>query len=149
MIEQAGLDADLLETPACGSGREPCAVLDPVESLLLGRSDELAVDHERGCGVSVVGVEAEDRCHVAMLGVASSSETGKRRASSEEQPKLGPHASTHPIPSHRTPTRGGAGEPACVSLSSVIDAGLHGFRPSFAIMSRRRLPEASLNWDRG
>ena len=34
------------------------------QSLLGDRGDQLAVDHEAGCGIGVKGVEAENGCHV-------------------------------------------------------------------------------------
>jgi hypothetical protein len=38
-------------------------VLDAVQALLFDRVDELAVDHERGGGIAVEGVQAEDCGH--------------------------------------------------------------------------------------
>ena len=61
-----------------GERGEARAVLDPVEALLLGGGDELAVDDERGRGVAVVRVQAEDRGHrgIVRAAVAALSRVG-------------------------------------------------------------------------
>ena len=63
VVELLGLQARVGEAPRGGQRREAGAVLDAVETLLLGGCDELAVDDE-SCGrVTVEGVEPQDRGH--------------------------------------------------------------------------------------
>ena len=54
------------QAAACAG--KPATVLDPVEPLLLGGADELAVDDERGGGIAVVRVQSEDRRQAEILG---------------------------------------------------------------------------------
>ena len=68
VVEVARLDPGVGKAPARGLCRKPRAMLDPVEPLLLGGRDELAVEDERGCRVTVVGVQAEDRRHGVIFG---------------------------------------------------------------------------------
>ena len=63
VVELLRRDAGVGEAPAGGERGEAGAVLDAVEPLLLDGGDELPVDDERGGGVAVVGVQAEDRGH--------------------------------------------------------------------------------------
>jgi hypothetical protein len=64
VVEIAGLETRICETPCGRQLREPGAVLDAVEALLLRRRDECPVDEECRRRVAVKGVEAEDRGHV-------------------------------------------------------------------------------------
>ncbi len=64
VVELLGLQAGVSETPRGGQRGKAGAVLDAVETLLLGGGDELAVDDE-SCGrVTVEGVEPQDRGHL-------------------------------------------------------------------------------------
>jgi hypothetical protein len=63
VVELVRLQPGVLEAPRRGPRREAGAVLHTVEALLLGGAHELAVEHERGCGVAVEGVQAQDRGH--------------------------------------------------------------------------------------
>ncbi len=67
VVEAGRVETALLQAPARGVGREAGDVLDPGEALLLGGSEQLAVDDERRRGVAVVRVQAEDGGHMPML----------------------------------------------------------------------------------
>jgi hypothetical protein len=60
MIEVRKRKPRLAQAIGDGLRGEARPVLDAPEAFLLGRRDEHAVAHQRGCGVAVEGVEAED-----------------------------------------------------------------------------------------
>src|SRR5262249_36638057 len=64
-------DAPLLQDEVDGETREPGVVLDAAEALLLRGRDQLAVLHQGGRGVVVVGGEPEDG-HQSCLRAAAS-----------------------------------------------------------------------------
>src|SRR3954447_15401053 len=67
MIDVADRKTSVLEAPRGRKRREACDVLEPVEALLLGRRDQLPVDHESRGRVTVIGVETEDRRHGRLM----------------------------------------------------------------------------------
>ena len=65
VVELARIEPRVAQAPRSRQRREAGHVLDAVETLFLGRRDELAVDHEGRRRIAVKGVEPQDRGHVA------------------------------------------------------------------------------------
>src|SRR5512132_1915982 len=63
VIDVARVQTCLLQAPRRGKRRKASDMLHAAEPLLLRGGDERTVDHERCGGVTVEGVEAEDRRH--------------------------------------------------------------------------------------
>ena len=60
MIDVGRSDAAHLQARANRLGRKPGDVLDAAKALFFDRRDELAVAHEDGRDVAVIGVDAEN-----------------------------------------------------------------------------------------
>jgi hypothetical protein len=80
VVELARLEAGIAQAPGCGERREARNVLDAVEALFLGSSDQLSVDHEGRSRVTVEGVEPQDRGHRRLILATASSSTAFVRA---------------------------------------------------------------------
>ena len=67
VIELPRADPGVLQAPRRRERREAGDVLDAAEPFLLRGRDELAVEDEGGRGVTVVGVQTEDRRHGCLM----------------------------------------------------------------------------------
>ncbi len=70
VVDVGEAQAGILQAPAHGLGGQAGPVLDAAEALLFSRGDELAVLHQGGGGVAMIGVQSEDN-HVRSFGQAA------------------------------------------------------------------------------